>query len=254
MALDFEEMRRIYRLEKSTARLVDVPEDFFAQLHALIEDERTKYFDSLKDLNATRARDFGNLKKLIDEWFLVREKKLLNNVLVSARLEEVDLAHMAAEEKKMFSAVFEALTAHRALTKKVLDANGDFAPITPIAPASIAPSLTLLQPKHDMGDRRRQTPATETESETLVDPDAVIVETPVPIPVRAVVTSPPTPAPAPSSSPSYESAPVRILSEIPSFVGTDMKEYGPYKTGQVVDLPGKIAQLFISRKLGENAN
>jgi hypothetical protein len=46
---------------------------------------------------------------------------------------------------------------------------------------------------------------------------------------------------------------IRILSEIPSFVGTDMKEYGPYKPEQVVELPQKIAQLFVSRKLGEAA-
>ncbi|MEK6902307.1 MAG: hypothetical protein AABX02_01820, partial [archaeon] len=58
--------------------------------------------------------------------------------------------------------------------------------------------------------------------------------------------------PAPSSSTDSPTH-VRILSEIPSFVGTDLKEYGPYKTGQVVELPPKIAQLFISRKLGEAA-
>ncbi len=218
MALDFEEMRRIYRLEKSTARLVEVPDDFFTQLHGLVNEERTKYFDSLKDLNATRARDFGNLKKLIDEWFVVREKKLLNTVLVSAQLEEKDTSHLAAEEKIIFHSLYEVLRSHRSKTKSVLEANGDFVPVaTPI----VERPLSTLAP---------------TE-ETRISSNPVPVE-----------------APAYSPSSSSESLPVRILSEIPSFVGTDLKEYGPYKAGQVVELPSKIAQLFISRKLGESTS
>ena len=44
---------------------------------------------------------------------------------------------------------------------------------------------------------------------------------------------------------------VRILSDIPEFVGSDMKEYGPYRKGQKVAIPLKIAKLLESRKLGE---
>lgn len=213
MAIDFEEMRRIYRLEKSTARLVEIPEDFFTQLHALVDEERKKYFDSLKDLNATRARDFGNLKKLIDEWFVVREKKLLNTVLASAQLEEMDMSHMAAEEKKVFASLYELLRSHRGRTQSVLEANSDFVPMLP--------SVT------------EQVKVQAKEVEVVASVSA------------------PAPLSASSFAASGDSLSVRILSEIPSFVGTDLKEYGPYKAGQVVDLPSKIAQLFISRKLGE---
>lgn len=214
MALDFEEMRRIYRLEKSTARLVEIPEDFFTQLHGLIDEERKKYFDSLQDLNATRARDFGNLKKLIDEWFLVREKKLLNTVLVSAQMGEKDLTHMAAEEKQMFTLVFDALCAHREISKKVLDANGGFSPL-------VSPVVETKP----VVERKKETLPEETEKTVIASSSTT------------------------SSNDAFSN--IRILSEIPSFVGTDLKEYGPYKTGQVVELPPKIAQLFISRKLGE---
>ncbi|MEK6970627.1 MAG: hypothetical protein AABW68_02940 [archaeon] len=219
MTLDFEEMRRIYRLEKSTARLVEVPDDFFTQMHGLVDDERAKYFDSLKDLNATRARDFGNLKKLIDEWFVVREKKLLNTVLVSAQLEEKDTSHLAAEEKIVFHSLYEVLRSHRNKAKSVLEANGDFVPM-----GNPSPEKPSRIPLADSA-----TPSTVAELPT---------HSPVSVAHSATV----------------ESLPVRILSEIPSFVGTDLREYGPYKAGQVVDLPSKIAQLFISRKLGESAS
>ncbi len=240
MAIDFEEMRRIYRLEKSTARLVDVPDDFFTLLHGLIDEERKKYFDSLKDLNTTRARDFGNLKKLVDEWFVVREKKLLNAVLMAARLEEMDAQHMSAEEKIMVDKVYAALMDHRAITKKVLDANGEFVAIgIPSTPQTSSPLESRLDTlKH-----------TSPENLSSGDDESVEKELETIPPSRSTIS-----ASVSSASVDTVSFPVKILSDIPSFVGTDLKEYGPYKPGEVVSLPEKIAQLFVSRKLGERVS
>lgn len=42
---------------------------------------------------------------------------------------------------------------------------------------------------------------------------------------------------------------VKILSKVPGFVGTDMKEYGPFAEGQSVSLPYDIAKLLIARGL-----
>jgi DNA replication factor GINS len=48
-----------------------------------------------------------------------------------------------------------------------------------------------------------------------------------------------------------ESAPrfrvVRFLSEIPAFVGVDMKTYGPFKTGDVASLPAENAKGLMDR-------
>lgn len=238
MAIDFEEMRRIYRLEKSTARLVDVPDDFFTLLHGLIDEERKKYFDSLKDLNTTRARDFGNLKKLVDEWFVVREKKLLNAVLVAARLEELDSQHMSAEEKKMVDHVYTALMAHRAITRQVLEANGEFVAIGISSPTHTTSSslLDTALGKKEKGEEKIA--ITIPPSPSSVSPSDVVERI----------------SPHSSSSSSHDFFPIKIISDIPSFVGTDLKEYGPYKPGEIVSLPEKIAQLFISRKLGEKSS
>ena len=42
---------------------------------------------------------------------------------------------------------------------------------------------------------------------------------------------------------------VRILSDIPAFIGSDMKEYGPYSKGDVIELPLHIGKLLGSRNL-----
>ena len=44
---------------------------------------------------------------------------------------------------------------------------------------------------------------------------------------------------------------VKVLSDIPEFVGMDEKEYGPFSKGDVVSLPLKIAKLLSSKKLVE---
>lgn len=243
MAIDFEEMRRIYRLEKNTARLVELPTDFFEQLYVLIDVERKKYFDSLRDLNATRARDFGNLKKLVEEWFVVREKKLLNSVLISAQLGEKDMTRLAGEEKVLFNALYDALLVHREIAKKVLEANGGYTAVVPTLETT--PRLENEDSSARLG----------TNHSTSIQPR---VEKTIPSSVENASVSPhhttvssDDDSSVPLEEVSLSSVSIRVLSEIPSFVGTDMKEYGPYKEGETVSLPDKIARLFITRKLGE---
>jgi DNA replication initiation complex subunit (GINS family) len=44
---------------------------------------------------------------------------------------------------------------------------------------------------------------------------------------------------------------IAVTQEIPEFVGTDMKNYGPLKEGDVVNLPEKVAKLIIKNGAGK---
>jgi DNA replication initiation complex subunit (GINS family) len=44
---------------------------------------------------------------------------------------------------------------------------------------------------------------------------------------------------------------VRILKNIPRFVGSDLNEYGPYEPNQIVKLPKKEAEFLVSKNLAE---
>ncbi|MDO8427843.1 MAG: hypothetical protein Q7S92_01390 [Candidatus Diapherotrites archaeon] len=46
---------------------------------------------------------------------------------------------------------------------------------------------------------------------------------------------------------------IRIIKDVPSFVGADMAEYGPFQTGVTLELPDKTASLLIHRKFAETA-
>jgi len=53
----------------------------------------------------------------------------------------------------------------------------------------------------------------------------------------------------PSREKGLKKLPLRILSDIPGFIGADMKEYGPFSKGQSVELPRKTAELLVQKKL-----
>ncbi len=180
MELNYDEIRRIYRLEKNTSKLVEVPEDFFYSLADFIVQEKENYFDSMKDLNFGKARGFTNLKKMVEEILSLRQKKILSKALVASKTSEENEEIMSSEEKKLFDEMLKVLNSHNSLIESVF-----------------------------VGKKK-----------TVKEKD-----------LNKVL--------------------VRILSDVPSFIGTDMKEYGPYKKNEKVKLPPKIAKLFVSRKIGE---
>jgi DNA replication factor GINS len=44
---------------------------------------------------------------------------------------------------------------------------------------------------------------------------------------------------------------IKILKNLPKFVGTDLKIYGPFKEGEMIELPEKEAQLLVNRGIAE---
>lgn len=178
MRLDYDELRRIHRLEKNTSKLVEVDEDFISSLENFVEDEKKKYLDSLKNFSSSQAREFTNLKRIIDDIFQMREKKILNKALISAHTKDYDDTNMSVEEKEIFKKIYKILITHREIFSNLFGES-------------------------------------EKEITDLVN--------------------------------------VMILQDIPTSVGTDMKEYGPYSQGQEVKLPQKVSRMFITRKMAKEA-
>ncbi len=180
MVLDYDEIRRIHRLEKNSSRLVELDSSFFDELSELISVEKKNYFDSLKSFSINKTRAFTNLKKLVEEIFLIREKKILNKALLSAKTNEKPEDKFTGEEEKFFKTILKEIKAHDALMDSIFNGNTKKS-------VKKVKALNMVR--------------------------------------------------------------VKILSEIPSFVGTDMKEYGPFNKSQEVELPEKIVLLLKEKKL-----
>jgi DNA replication initiation complex subunit (GINS family) len=184
MALSYDELRRIYRLEKSTSRLVDIDADFYNQLHDFVGAEREKYIKSLSEFSLDDARDFANLKRMVEEIFLFRQKKILSLALVQSRSQSESDEKLALQEEKLLAEVVTRLDEHKRMLSGLF--------------------------------------GTQPASKTGV-PDSTGLNT-----LR-----------------------LKILQDVPAFIGTDMKEYGPFTPGVRVELPNAVAKLFMDRKLAE---
>ncbi|MFH0954666.1 MAG: hypothetical protein V1777_01010 [Candidatus Micrarchaeota archaeon] len=183
--LSYDEIRRIYRLEKNTSKLVELPEEFYNLLNDFVQEQKEKYIKNLKDFSIEEARDFANLKKMIEEIFVLRERKILNAALIASRSGDNPALQLATPEKKVFDSVVSMLEKQHGLLTDMFCASG--------------------------GSSKKES----------------------------------------KSGRSLETVAVKILTEVPAFIGTDMNEYGPFSQNQQVELPFKVAKLFFDRKLGE---
>lgn len=181
MELSYDEIRKIHRLEKSTSQLAQVSPEFYGELHVFLKAEKQKYFDSLKNFSVSKTRDFTNLKKMVEEIFSLRSKKILNKALIASRTNEPSEENMSFEEKRLYSKLHEMISQHNYFLHELFE-NENFSA------------------KKEAGEP--------------------------------------------------EEMQVKILGSVPSFVGYDMKEYGPFSEGEVIRLPMKIGKLLSSRKLG----
>ncbi len=176
MRVTYDELRRIQRLEKNTSSLVEVDDDFIDSVEKFVNEQKKMYLASLKDFSSSDAREFTNMKRIVEEVFLLREKKLLNKALIASRTDNVELERVAKQERETFKKLLKVLSEHDELCTNLF------------------------------GEKRgRKTNDVKLE----------------------------------------------ILKDVPTFVGTDMKEYGPFSKGDEVELPDKVAKLFISRKLAK---
>ncbi len=178
--MDYDEIRRVHRLEKNSSQLVQLEEGFMDELNSFLSAEREKYLSSLRNGSLQRARDYNNLKEMIKEILAIRERKVLSKALVASRTNEYALSGMTLQEKELFKKVFSLL-------KEFKDK-----------------SAALF------GEEKKKSASKEKGLKKLS---------------------------------------LKILSDIPSFIGADLKEYGPFSGGQSIELPWKTAELLIQKKL-----
>lgn len=178
MVVSYDEIRRIHRLEKNTSQLVELSPDFYSELQSFISGEKKVYLDSLKNFSVAETRDFTNMKKMIEEIFSMREKKLLAKALIASRTKEISFSHMATQEKELFTKIVALLGSHNSVTEGLFSGNEN---------SVQARDVSLLH--------------------------------------------------------------VKIVSDVPSFVGGDMKEWGPFQKNEEVELPVRVARLLTERKL-----
>lgn len=76
---------------------------------------------------------------------------------------------------------------------------------------------------------------------------------PAPVTTPASTPKPPTQSPSAAPEPAEEGTKVKILSNVPKFMGAEKQTFGPFEKDQEVSLPDRIAQILVRKGRAELA-
>ncbi|MCX8158666.1 MAG: hypothetical protein N3D73_03325, partial [Candidatus Diapherotrites archaeon] len=171
MVLDFDEIKRIYKLETSSLELVRLPYNFYNNLIEFIKNQ-----PEISHKSKDKRTDFSSISQTIYEILSIRKKKIISRALIYSPKESTSLGLMP-HEKKLYEAFVREIESYDEFLRELLNMKVE----------KIQKDLNIVY--------------------------------------------------------------VKILSDIPSFIGADMKNYGPFKQGEEISLPYETAKLLTKRNI-----
>jgi len=105
--LTFEKIRDLERAEKDSKKLQKLPDDFLEELR-----EYLKKKESMKDKTTSDILEIENVKNTIKRLVEMREKKILDSVLLAVRSNMMP-ENLSKSEEAFFSQTVERLKFHR---------------------------------------------------------------------------------------------------------------------------------------------
>jgi len=169
--ITFELIRKIQREEQRLPKLTELPNSFYKNVNSYLQRKK-KLAESKTDRKVTL--EVKNVERLIEDVFNRRERKILNQSLISART-KIPPENLTKEEKEFFDKLVNFIKERRKATLNQI--------------------------------------MTE-EKEELV---SLIV----------------------------------FKEDVPQFVGSDLKAYGPFKKGDIAKLPEENIKVLIERGVAE---
>ncbi|MHA1742634.1 MAG: DNA replication complex subunit Gins51 [Candidatus Heimdallarchaeota archaeon] len=169
--ITFELIRKIQRNEQSSPKLTKLPENFYQNVDGYLKQKR-----KLEEKEGRKtALEVKNIEHLVEDIFNRRERKILNQALISART-SIPPENLTDEEKVFFDSIIKLIKERRA---------------------------NILEPI--------------LHAEEKVEVGKLII----------------------------------FKEDVPEFVGSDMKTYGPFKKGDVARLPEENMKVLIERGVAE---
>jgi DNA replication initiation complex subunit (GINS family) len=86
--LDYDELRRIYRLETKSPKLSKLDVSFYKELKKFITQEKTRYFSAIESLSQEELKKYDALKSMVSKIREIRLKKCLNLCLMYSRTKD----------------------------------------------------------------------------------------------------------------------------------------------------------------------
>lgn len=118
--MNYEELRKIQLKEKEEIGLQKLPEDFQARVRRYLEEKRKAMEEFSrkenvfsKEMVSKIRSELRNAEKILLDIYERREKKIVNQALLSVRAKVHDTLRMLPRERKLYERVIEVLRWYR---------------------------------------------------------------------------------------------------------------------------------------------
>lgn len=228
-ALTFSELRKIQKEEKREEDLTELEEDFLLRV--------SNYLRSKKE-SSGEGREYKNARRVFDKIISLREDKIVKNAKISVKTEDLSSDKlMLPREKELYRQLKEVFNDHRNRVDEIVDSESSSTGIKESEPVQNTETEPEKIPETDTEDEdsleSSEKPSSEEEESTeeTADPEAGNEEE--------------TDEHVEEAEEGYSH--VKIVSEVPEFMGTDLETYGPFEEGDEAEIPDDNAEILVNR-------
>ena len=222
--ITFDLIRKIQREEQRLPKLTKLPENFYVNVATYVTQKK-KLIASKEDKRS--SLEIKSIEMLIEDIFNRRERKIINTALNSART-GIPPENLIDEERAFYDGVLAFIKGRRdSILKNILEE-----PAMEVVPV-ISPSKekeSELESKLEVKLEMRERQIAKETAEILSA-------------VKPIVPA--------SLGATLGVSLIVFKEDVPSFVGSDMRPYGPFKKGDIAKVPDENTKVLLERGVVE---
>ncbi len=208
--ITFRFLREIQKKERESNELQKLPDDFLEKVKEYIARKRA-LLENPEMLTFTQRREIENIKPVVRYILDRREQKVVIAAMRSART-GIKPRNLLPHEEELFNRLRETIGKNRCVVEELINMLDG------------RPVIEGKKKKKNEESDFKKTPESEiSEEENKKESNDELKG-------RVTVS---------------EEIKIEMLKDVPAFVGIDLNKYGPWKKGDVLSVPEKIAQALI---------
>jgi len=214
--INFKFLRELQKNERESSELQKLPDDFIDALKEYIMRKRA-LLENPEMMTFTERKEIENIKPVVKYILDKREQKIVIAAMRSART-GIKPQNMLPHEEKLFSKLREEIKKNRIVVEEIMSLL-DGKNIQSVSEASLEKDAK----KEEASEQIVEEESGDLKEEREKDEKEKIGDEKL----------------------SGEEVRIEIIKDVPAFVGIDLNKYGPWKKGEVLIVPRKIAEALI---------
>jgi DNA replication initiation complex subunit (GINS family) len=255
--ITYETLFDLLRRERSRSELQSLDKSFYADVVAYLKEKKgTLREDDGKVTTISKSEQekikiqIKNIQKILRELYEIREKKVINLAINRVRTESdlIDRSNLLTEELSLYNETCELISKYKV---GVLDHVVRMElPVVEIKESDEDKFITDKKDKQDKYDanetRKDEYPDEKGKYQLHTEQDR---NEPASKEQEHIFEQPQ--RPETTSATNEKLIRVRIMNDLPKFLGQDKNIYGPYKKDDLVELPASLTNILLKKGRAE---